>query len=88
MTADVTLVGTMGGSPDLRYTQGGRAAVNFSLAVNRRWQKDGEWQETTSWFRVQCWAELAENVVGPFAGDASRNAFAPAQHDFELLPCG
>jgi single-strand DNA-binding protein len=35
------------------------------LAVNRRWQPRGsdEWEESTSFFDVVCWRDLAENVA-------------------------
>ena len=59
----VTLVGNLAREPELRFTQGGKATVNFGLAVNRRWQQDGEWQEQVSFFNVVCWAQMAENVA-------------------------
>jgi single-strand DNA-binding protein len=35
------------------------------VAVNRRWQDKStqEWQESTSFFDVICWRDLAENVA-------------------------
>ena len=35
------------------------------MAVNRRWQNrdSKEWEESTSFFDVVCWRELAENVA-------------------------
>lgn len=59
----VTLVGNATREPELRYTAGGRGVATFGLAVNRRWQKDGEWQETTSFFNVTCWGTLGENAA-------------------------
>lgn len=59
----VTVVGGLGKDPDLRYTQGGRPVASFGLAVSRRYQKDGEWQEDTSWINVTVWGELAENCA-------------------------
>jgi single-strand DNA-binding protein len=32
------------------------------VAVNRRYQQNGEWQEDTSFFDVVCWRDLADNV--------------------------
>jgi len=47
----------------MRYTQGGQAVCDFSVAVNRRWtDKGGEQQEKVTWFRVTCWGKLAETV--------------------------
>lgn len=61
----VTLTGNTCGDPELRYTPSGQAVATFSLAVNRRWQnrQTQEWEESTSFFDVTCWAQLAENVA-------------------------
>jgi single-strand DNA-binding protein len=63
MTSPVTIVGNITREPELRYTSGGRALANFGVAVNRRYQSGGEWQEQTSFFNVTAWADLAENVA-------------------------
>jgi single-strand DNA-binding protein len=62
-TNTVTLIGNLTRDPELRYTTGGRGIASFGLAVNRRYQVNGEWQEQTSFFNVTCWAELGENVA-------------------------
>ena len=59
----VTVVGGLGRDPELRYTQGGRAVASFGLAVSRRYQVNGEWQEDTSWINVTVWGDLAENCA-------------------------
>ncbi len=59
----ITLVGGLTRDPELRFTNGGRAIASFGLAVNRRYQVNGEWQEQTSYFNVTAWAELGENVA-------------------------
>jgi len=59
----VTLVGNLTRDPELRFTTGGRGVASFGLAVNRRWQQNGEWQEQTSYFNVQAWAQLGENIA-------------------------
>ena len=59
----VTLVGNCTKDPDLRYTTSGRGVVSFGLAVNRRWQQNGEWQEAVSFFNIVAWADLGENVA-------------------------
>lgn len=62
-TNSVTLIGNLTRDPELRYTTGGRGVASFGLAVNRRYQQNGEWQEQTSFFNVVCWGELGENVA-------------------------
>jgi single-strand DNA-binding protein len=37
--------------------------AKIRLAVNRRWQKDGEWQEDTSFFTGTVWREQAESAA-------------------------
>ncbi len=57
----VTLVGNLTRDPELRYTTGGRGVASFGLAVNRRYQQNGEWQEQVSFFNVVAWGDLGEN---------------------------
>ena len=63
MDNTVTLVGNLTRDPELRYTTGGRGVASFGLAVNRRWQSNGEWQEAVSFFNIVAWAELGENAA-------------------------
>ena len=59
----VTLVGNLTKDPELRYTTGGRGVASFGLAVNRRYQVNGEWQEQTSFFNIVAWGDLGENAA-------------------------
>lgn len=65
MSNSVTIIGNVTRDPELRFTPNGQATASFGLAVNRRWQnrQTQEWEEETSFFDVQCWRELAENVA-------------------------
>jgi single-strand DNA-binding protein len=57
----VILIGNLGRDPELRYTQGGQAVANFTLATNERFStKDGEKQERTEWHRVVAWGRTGE----------------------------
>jgi single-strand DNA-binding protein len=60
---NVTLVGNLTREPELRYTTGGRGVASFGLAVNRRFQRQGEWEEQTSFFNVTAWGDLGENCA-------------------------
>ena len=51
-----TLIGHVGGEPELRYTGEGVAVCTFSLAVNNAFRKD----EPPVWYRVTTWRKLAE----------------------------
>jgi len=59
----VTLIGNLTRDPELRYTTGGRGVASFGLAVNRRYQQNGEWQEKVSFFNVVAWDALGENAA-------------------------
>ncbi len=64
MSNNVTVVGNLTADPELRFTASGVAMVNLSVADSRRYQdRNGEWQEDTSFFRGTCWRDLAENVA-------------------------
>ncbi len=59
----VTLVGNLTKDPELRYTPSGAGVASFGLAVNRRYQQNGEWQEQVSFFNIVAWSELGENAA-------------------------
>jgi single-strand DNA-binding protein len=65
MSNTTTLSGNLTRDPEIRYTRDGQANATFGLAVNRRWQPRGsdEWEESTSFFDIVCWRDLAENVA-------------------------
>ena len=57
----VILVGRLGQNPEVRYTPGGAAVANFSIATSENWMdKSGQRQERTEWHRIVVWGKLAE----------------------------
>lgn len=57
----VLLMGNLGRDPEVRFTQGGQAVANFTLATNESWKdKNGQQQEKTEWHRIVVWGRLAE----------------------------
>lgn len=57
----VMLIGNLGRDPEVRYTTGGKAIANFTLATNEIWQdKDGNQQKHTEWHRIVAWGKLGE----------------------------
>ena len=58
----VILVGNLGRDAELRYTPGGAAVANFSLATTDTWtdKNSGQRQERTEWHRVDVWGKKAE----------------------------
>ena len=66
----VTLVGNLTDDPELRFTAQGAAVANFRIAVSKRIRdpQTNEWKDgDTSFFRVNVWRQLAENVAESLA---------------------
>ena len=61
----VLLTGRLAADPELRYTQSGRAVVNFRIAVNsRRMNPDTQtWEEETTFVPIVAWGKQAENCA-------------------------
>jgi single-strand DNA-binding protein len=60
----VTLIGNLTDDPELRFTPNGAAVANFRLAVTPRIRQGDSWTDgETSFFRINCWRGLAENVT-------------------------
>jgi single-strand DNA-binding protein len=60
----VILIGNLGRDPELRYTQGGQAVANFSMATTERFSgRDGTPQERTEWHRIVVWGKQAETCA-------------------------
>lgn len=69
----VILVGNVGQDPEVRYTAGGSAIANLSIATSEAWRdkQSGQMQERTEWHRVVFWARLAE-IVGEYVKKGSK----------------
>ncbi|HBG47215.1 MAG TPA: single-stranded DNA-binding protein [Deltaproteobacteria bacterium] len=62
----VILLGNLGADPEIRYTPGGMAVVNFRLATSEtRANKEGQKETKTEWHRVVAFGKLAE-VCGEY----------------------
>ena len=69
----VILIGNLGRDPETRYSQGGSAVTNFSVATSESWRDraTGENQERTEWHNVVCFARLAE-IAGEYLRKGSK----------------
>ena len=57
----VILVGRLGRDPETRYTGGGQAVANFSVATDESYKdKNGEKQKRTEWHKIVVWGKQAE----------------------------
>lgn len=56
-----TIVGNITRDPELRYTPGGSAVCDITVAVNEKWKgKDGQAKEEVSFIDCTCWGRTAE----------------------------
>lgn len=64
---EVTLMGTVGKDPEVRFLEGDRKVANFTLATNKTWKdKSGQDKESTEWHSIEAWsylADLASNYI-------------------------
>ena len=60
----VTLIGNLGGDPEIKYAANGSAIANLSIATNESWfdKNTNERIEKTEWHRVCIFGKLAEIV--------------------------
>jgi single-strand DNA-binding protein len=57
----VILVGRLGRDPETRYTGGGSAVANFSIATDETFKdRNGERQKRTEWHKIVVWGKQAE----------------------------
>ena len=63
MINKVTLIGHLGGDPEIRTLENGSTVGRFSLATNESYKdKEGNWQNKTEWHNVILWRDLAERA--------------------------
>jgi single-strand DNA-binding protein len=57
----VILVGRLGRDPETRFTGGGQAVANFSVATDETFKdRNGERQKRTEWHKIVVWGKQAE----------------------------
>ena len=58
----VILVGNMTADPELKQTTAGTSVCSFSIAVNRRFTKADQGQQTVDFINIVAWSQRAEFV--------------------------
>ena len=58
----VTLIGRLTKDAELKYTQGGLAISNFSIAVNRRRKSGDQWIDEVSYFDINLYGKPAGSL--------------------------
>lgn len=68
----VTILGTLGGNPEVKYLPNGGAIANISVATSEQWTgNDGQAQKRTEWHKIVFFKRLAE-VVGQYLKKGSK----------------
>jgi single-strand DNA-binding protein len=64
----VSLIGNLGGAPEVQTTAANVSLAKFSVATNESYKdKTGNWVENTQWHNIVAWGKNAENVEGQLA---------------------
>jgi single-strand DNA-binding protein len=63
MSNTVTVTGNLTSDPEIKYFDSGTAKASFSIADNRTWTDNGEKKEQVSFYDVDAWRFLAEDVA-------------------------
>lgn len=62
--AKIIILGNLGKDVELRYTSNGLAVGNFSIASTEGVKnKDGDWENQTTWFKCTVWGKQAETCA-------------------------
>ncbi len=68
----VILIGNLGQDPEVRYSQGGNAVANITVATSESWKdQQGQMQERTEWHRCVLYRRLAE-IAGEYLKKGSK----------------
>lgn len=65
MSTNVTLTGTLGRDPELRFTASGKPVATLSVVTSKSVKNDdGKWENhEETWWRVSAWDQMAENIA-------------------------
>ena len=67
----VAIIGNLVRDVDIRYTAGGTAVTDITVAVNDRKKVGEQWQDVTTFVDVTLWGKTAENA-GQYLGKGSK----------------
>ena len=89
---NVNLLGRFGKDPELRFFEGSggqNAVAKFSLAVDERVKRDGQWVKQPVWVNCEAWGKLASDVIGKYCQKGTQVAITRSEeHTSELQsPC-
>lgn len=69
----VIIIGNVGQDPEIRFTQGGDAVANLTIATSKDWKdkNSGEAKQRVEWHRVVIFGKLAE-IAGEYVKKGSK----------------
>jgi len=59
----ITISGRLTRDVELRYLQNGTPVAKLSIAFNRNYQKNGEWQQETGYIDIVVWSKRGEQCA-------------------------
>ncbi|MBX2984729.1 MAG: single-stranded DNA-binding protein [Bacteroidia bacterium] len=60
---NVQLIGHLGANPEIKTLEGGSKVARLRVATSESFKnKNGEWQEETTWHSITAWGPLAERA--------------------------
>jgi len=63
----IILIGRLGRDPEVRYTSGGQAVANFTLATDESYKnREGERVKKTEWVNIVAWGKAVESFIQPY----------------------
>ena len=69
----VMLIGNVGADPEYHQMSGDKELARFSLATSRKWKKDGQQHEDTSWHNIVVFNPyLIDKVIKKFVQKGTR----------------
>lgn len=80
----ISIQGNVTQNPELRFTGTGKGVASFSVAVNRSFQRNGQWEKETTFWNVVAWDSLGENAASSLSkGDRVSVTGRPQERRFE-----
>ncbi len=78
----VFLGGNLVRDPELKYTAGGTALCEFTIANSEKWKNaSGEWAEKTGFYNCVCWGRRGEVISENFS--KGKPIFVEGKLDFQ-----
>jgi single-strand DNA-binding protein len=63
----VILIGRLGKDPEIRFTSGGKAVANMTIATDESWKdRDGNKQSKVEWHSLVLWGASVQAFVEPY----------------------